>query len=248
MNGIITAPNRLTMSSRELAALTRKKHSNVMRDIRNMLETLGMEQNSFLNFDQSGAKGRTVEFFRLPRRECEILVTGYDVIRRAAVIDRWLELELELRQQQPCPAALPSAKELALMVIAAEEAREHAEAEAKRLNAMCNTISNQFVAGLTVPRFCMQLNGVNTQQVQAYLVSRGFLIHEGSRGYRPAAHVRDIYFKLASSHHNDKERYQVQLTQKGCKWLYSQYLRGFLPMKKQWNGQLVHNVAVAVEV
>ena len=243
---VITTP-RLTMSSRELATLTQKKHAHVMRDIRDMLETLGLEQNPFLDFDQSGAKGRTVEFFRLPRRECEILVTGYDVTRRAAVIDRWLELEQELRQQQR-PAALPSAKELALMVIAAEEAREHAEAEAKRLNGVCNTISNQFVAGLTVPRFCMQLNGVNTQQVQAYLVSRGFLIHEGSRGYRPAAHVRDNYFKLASSHYNDKERYQVQLTQKGCKWMYSQYLRGFLPMKKQWDGRLVHNVAVAVEV
>ncbi|TVL07985.1 hypothetical protein AYI82_12870 [Shewanella algae] len=86
------------MSSREIAELTGKSHTHVCRDIRNMLEQLNVEQKPFLDFDNSGANGRTVAFFRLPRRECEILVTGYDVVRRAAVIDRWLELETKQRQ------------------------------------------------------------------------------------------------------------------------------------------------------
>ncbi|WP_368873094.1 Rha family transcriptional regulator [Shewanella algae] len=86
------------MSSREIAELTGKTHFNVCADIRNMLEQLNVEQKPFLDFDNSGANGRTVAFFRLPRRECEILVTGYDVVRRAAVIDRWLELETKQRR------------------------------------------------------------------------------------------------------------------------------------------------------
>lgn len=54
---------------REIAELTGKRHDHVCRDIRNMLEQLNVEQDSFLNFDNSGANGRTVAFFRLPRRD-----------------------------------------------------------------------------------------------------------------------------------------------------------------------------------
>lgn len=45
-----------------------------MRDIRSMLESLGIKgdsQKPFMDCDNSGAKGRKVYFFNLPRRECE---------------------------------------------------------------------------------------------------------------------------------------------------------------------------------
>ncbi|MBO2688481.1 Rha family transcriptional regulator [Shewanella algae] len=85
------------MSSREIAELTGKKHAHICRDIRSMLEQLGINESKFgsVYLDTKGEK-RTE--YRLPRRECEILVTGYDVVRRAAVIDRWLELETKQRQ------------------------------------------------------------------------------------------------------------------------------------------------------
>ncbi|WP_219017591.1 Rha family transcriptional regulator [Shewanella algae] len=85
------------MSSREIAELTGKRHDHVCRDIRNMLSQLGLAETSFRSgyFDANNQQ-RTE--YRLPRRECEILVCGYDVVRRAAVIDRWLELETKQRQ------------------------------------------------------------------------------------------------------------------------------------------------------
>jgi len=44
MNALTLNQNNLTMTSREIADLTGKQHSNVMRDIRNLLDTLSMER------------------------------------------------------------------------------------------------------------------------------------------------------------------------------------------------------------
>lgn len=81
-----------TMSSQEISNLTGKRHGDVLRDIRNMIEQLGDDANLRHVSEVKDARGYTV-YINLPRRECEILVTGYDVKRRAAVIDRWMELE-----------------------------------------------------------------------------------------------------------------------------------------------------------
>ncbi|WP_175651588.1 Rha family transcriptional regulator [Pseudomonas sp. Marseille-P9899] len=88
------AADELTMSSREIATLTGKRHDNVMSDIRKMITDLGLNAPDF-----SGAyktdRGNTYECFDLPRREVDILLTGYSTTMRAAVIDRWRELEAE---------------------------------------------------------------------------------------------------------------------------------------------------------
>lgn len=97
MSTQVSTNNVPTMSSREIAELTGKTHANVCRDIRNMLTQLGVAQISFESGYFDANNQQRTEYL-LPRRECEILVTGYDVVRRAAVIDRWLELETKQRQ------------------------------------------------------------------------------------------------------------------------------------------------------
>lgn len=83
-----------TMSSREIAELMDKRHDNVMRDIRSMLDEMYSESGR-LNFEGTyvDAQNKTRECFNLDRYHTEILITGYDVKRRAAVIKRWYELE-----------------------------------------------------------------------------------------------------------------------------------------------------------
>lgn len=92
-----------TMSSREIAELTGKRHDHVMRDIRSVLDQLEIDHPNFGGVYMD-AKGERRECFHLPRRECEILVTGYDVKRRAAVIDRWMKLETEKSTFDPMKA------------------------------------------------------------------------------------------------------------------------------------------------
>lgn len=85
----------VTMSSREIAELTGKRHDNVMRDIREMLVELHGEGGvlSFEDTQVNQQNGQSYPIFMLPKRECLVLVAGYSTTMRARIIDRWLELE-----------------------------------------------------------------------------------------------------------------------------------------------------------
>ncbi|WP_083265678.1 Rha family transcriptional regulator [Metapseudomonas otitidis] len=105
------------MSSREIAELTGKQHFHVKRDIENMLSELGKDPSSFgcIYLD---TRNRKQEEYHLPRREVEILLTGYSIPLRAKVIDRLHELEEQakgaaFRVPQSLPEALRLAAELA---------------------------------------------------------------------------------------------------------------------------------------
>lgn len=88
-----TAPtDHPTMSSREIAELTGKLHKNVMADIRAMCDQLEIDSAEFSAQYMDGT-GRMLPCFELDRYHTEVLVTGYDVKRRAAVIKRWFDLE-----------------------------------------------------------------------------------------------------------------------------------------------------------
>ncbi len=91
--------NIQTMSSREIAELTGKRHDNVMADIRNICESLNIQSTEFSG-DYKDDKGRTYPCFNLPKRETLILVSGYDVVTRAKIIDRWQELENQQQQKE----------------------------------------------------------------------------------------------------------------------------------------------------
>lgn len=89
-DGDFDAP--LLMTSREIAELTGKRHDNVRRDINGMLTALALSPLSFEASYRDGT-GRSLPMYRLPKRETMILVSGYSVVLRARIVDRWQELE-----------------------------------------------------------------------------------------------------------------------------------------------------------
>lgn len=135
MSNLAVTNQNVTMSSREIAKLTGKRHDHVCRDIRTILVALiggkdadyirnpdlGYLTNHHVTCHQYDDKSPNAWEYNITRRYTEILITGYDIKRRTAVIDRLYELESERRSAAP---SLPGAKELALMVIQAEEEKE----------------------------------------------------------------------------------------------------------------------------
>ncbi len=92
MHTLINATTTQTMSSREIAELTGKRHDHVMADIRKMLADLSLHAPEFSGvYKDQQLIDRPC--FNLPKRETLILVSGYSVAMRAKIIDRWQELE-----------------------------------------------------------------------------------------------------------------------------------------------------------
>jgi phage regulator Rha-like protein len=93
MNKNLSTPEvTSTMSSLEIAELTGKDHSDVLHDIRNMLSDLEIGEGIFRSSYKSKQNKKLV-CYNLPRRECDILISGYSIKYRAIIVDRWLELE-----------------------------------------------------------------------------------------------------------------------------------------------------------
>ncbi|UTO28715.1 Rha family transcriptional regulator [Bartonella harrusi] len=97
----VNSANTQTMSSREIAELCGKQHSNVMRDIRNMLTELGEKRGEF-KFEATylDKQGKAKNCYHLPKRECLILVSGYSTALRAKIIDRWQAVETQVATSQ----------------------------------------------------------------------------------------------------------------------------------------------------
>lgn len=81
---------KLAMDSRDIAKLTRKRHADVMRDIRSMYEKLGECKIAFTYLDK---QGKERPYYLLNYEDTITLLTGYSVELRAAVVKRWLYLE-----------------------------------------------------------------------------------------------------------------------------------------------------------
>jgi phage regulator Rha-like protein len=85
----------ISMTSREIAELTGRLHKNVLRDIDNLLMTLGSELS--FGFKSStyaaGDPPREYRQFELDRDSTYCLVAGYDAEARMRIIKRWQALE-----------------------------------------------------------------------------------------------------------------------------------------------------------
>jgi len=89
MEELITI-NGETISSKIISEITGKQHSNVMQDIRNLLEQLGVEKAG-LTFQLSsyfGDNGKQNPMYELTKKEALLLASGYNAILRLKIIDR----------------------------------------------------------------------------------------------------------------------------------------------------------------
>ncbi|ELS5417008.1 ORF6N domain-containing protein [Citrobacter freundii] len=147
-----------------------------------------------------------------------------------------------------------SRKQLAMMVIEAEERAEATALENKTLSVTVENLEKHFTKGMTLPAFCKALNGVNTSKITWWAYQRGWIYNEQpdpekEPRWRVKSYARDKYLTEQDIQIKDvgKEPFtkkKIVLLQKGTHRIYQLYLKGELPMKTTWNGEFSHDKAI----
>ena len=101
-----------TMTSLEIAEVTGKRHDSILRDIRNILSQ-GVDAHNFVETYYTDKSNRQQKCYTLTKKGCLILASGYDVILREKIINRWEELETKERNQYQVPKSFAEALMLA---------------------------------------------------------------------------------------------------------------------------------------
>ena len=172
------------MSSLEIAGITGRTHSNVMRDIRSLLEQ-GVNQINFEAVEYTDKKGEKRPCFNLTKKGCLILASGYDAKLREKIIDRWEELETEKRNGG---FQVPTSFKEALLLAAHQQ--ELIEEQQKQIEQKDETIELQEAeikkAAPKVDYYDKTLQSVNTQTTTQVAKSLGMDAHKLNRKLKEA--------------------------------------------------------------
>jgi phage antirepressor YoqD-like protein len=185
---------RQFMSSREIAALTGKRHPDVKRDIQTMAADLKEDVSKFARIYFDGMNRKQTEYL-LDREHTDCLLTGYSAPLRMAVVRRWRELE---EQGAPrIPANYAEALQLAAdqaketqRLIGVLELQAPKVAAINRLAAAGGAICisdaakqlqispNQLFAWLEAHRWIFHRGGSKRWTAYQPQLTKGFMVHK----------------------------------------------------------------------
>lgn len=133
MGDITNNSRQQTMTSLQIAEITGKNHSDVMRAIRNMESAwIKVSQSNFALASYKDAQGKERPCYNLTKRECLYVATKFNDEARAKLVLRWEELETAQNNQvttlpdftNPAEAARAWAEQFELKQIETKRADE----------------------------------------------------------------------------------------------------------------------------
>jgi phage antirepressor YoqD-like protein len=205
-----------TMSSLEIAKLTGKRHEDVLRDIRKTLDDAEIEATHFC-VPYKMPSGQTATVYNLPKRECDLVVSGYSVKYRLAIIDRWQELEAQ-QQTFKVPQTLSEA-----LLLGAELAKKvEQQAEQLALQARAVAYVENFVKceGLIGVREAAKSLGLQQNAFVQMLIAAKIMFRENGHLQSYQSNIDAGYFTVKISKDiNGKARSSTMFTAKGIRWV-----------------------------
>ncbi len=193
--------NIKTMSSREIAELTGKRHDNVLQLIRK----LKIDQILSPEFQETQFNGRNIPVAQLSKRDSMVLVARLSPEFTAAIVDRWQALESKEVEtpEQLMARALISAQSVI------EDKNRQLE-EAKPAIELHNSIVNDNET-LSMRDAGKRLQ-VKPNKFVEWLRSEKYITH-ANLAYQ--SHINSGYLVLSTTEHNGKPRTNTRVTGKG---------------------------------
>jgi phage antirepressor YoqD-like protein len=208
---ILQNNSALTMSSREIAELTGKNHFDVKRDIQNVLLQADIDASKFAVIYRD-SQNRNQSEYNLPKRECDLVVSGYSVKYRLAIIDRWQELE---RKVQSPAHILPQTFAEALM-LAAKQAVE-LEAARPAVQFVEKYVESTGNMGF---RQVAKLLRIKENDFRAFLQDNKIMYRLGSQWMPYAPHIDSGRFYVTTGTSDTDHAYSTaKFTPKGVEWV-----------------------------
>lgn len=206
--------NSVTMSSREIAELTGKRHSDVIRDIENVLSQAEIDERKFAS-SYKDSNNKLQKEYQLPKRECDLVVSGYSVKYRLAIIDRWQELE---SKQFQIPQNFAEALRLAA------DQQETIQKQAEQIEAQKPAVLfvEHYVhsAGNMGFRQVAKLLRIKENDFRAFLQDNQIMYKLGGEWVPYAPHINAGRFVMKTgTAENDHTFNSAKFTPKGVEWI-----------------------------
>lgn len=225
MNNIQTISDRLMITSREVAELTGKEHSNVMRDIRAMLEAMDSNLNPCaISTTYMGKDGRYYPQYQLDKDTCLTLLLGYDPSARMKVVRRLYQLEEAQSKSQ-----LPN---FADPVAAARAWADAKEGEQKALASLAEAAPKVEFVGRYVQadgskgfREVAKLLQANEVEFREFLTAEKIMyrLGDGWAAYQNHADAGRFVVKTGVAPNNEKAYTTTKFTPKGINWIAGEW-------------------------
>ncbi|MCV6612422.1 MAG: Rha family transcriptional regulator [Amphritea sp.] len=245
---IQTCNDRMVMSSKEIAELVGSRHDKVKQSIER-LATRGAIQLPPLGNVTNG-QGQSVSVYQICKRDSYVIVAQLSPEFTARLVDRWQELEAQVAAQSVVLPNFNNPAEAARAWADEVDQKQALALENDSLKRENDHLFQHFQQGTGIVDFARTLNGVNIQQVQKFLINKGWIRRNGFDGYKVNSKYRDRYVADSSRTYihpvteEERQSFKPVLLKQGAKRLYQMYLSGELPMKANWDGSYMHQEAM----
>ena len=239
-----------TMTSLEIAEVTGKRHDSILRDIRNILSQ-GVDAHNFVETYYTDKSNRQQKCYTLTKKGCLILASGYDVILREKIINRWEELETKERKQYQVPQSFAEALMLAAkQQEQIEEQQRQLEANSKEIVELNGAIAEMEPKVTYVDMILASKETVTTTQIaQDYgqsakafnVLLRNFGVQHKVGGqwvlyakHLPFGYVQSDTFPIVHKNGTNGTVMHTKWTQKGRIFLYEELKKhNIIPLIEQ---------------
>ena len=167
MTALIVSPAPdMTMTSKEMADLTEKRHDNVKRTIET-LANQGVIAQPQIEDGEKAANGVVEKLYRIGKRDRYVIVAQLSPEFTARLVDRWQELEEQARN----PIAALSRVDLLKLALDSEEQRLQLESKVVALAPKAEALDRLALADGS---FCIR-DAAKTLQVQEKTLKQALL-------------------------------------------------------------------------